>query len=408
MKHLADQAPHPGDIRAALQPHARRPRRTALIVGTAVATATAAVAATVVPQIISSDSPAPADHSKLPAPEQRNSAWSQWIKLNLPSHVQVVDEQFAANRQDYQLLEVVQVTWPQSCQLQLHRNGDFDPSTIPAGSPTVSIGAHRARLITSTNAKPFLPASLFGPMDAAVQKTLVWQPVDGIWALLGCESQRKVGTKQEPNLNGPIEADLPMATELARAFAAGTGAVGSPFRLGKIPAGVAPERIHYRPSLKGRPGAVDNGLAFTVTASDGDPATGNQPVPPKPNTPMSDLSDQVRGDDVQISLTNGGLWNSLSRFPHQFTPDATIHGMKAYYFAGAITWTKFPGLVPPTVDKTSPANTLRLEGNGVAIQLTTYAKNPSKDELRGIAESLQLAKSPSNPATWFDAATAVR
>ncbi|MGW6277896.1 hypothetical protein [Kribbella sp. NPDC055071] len=406
MERLADQAPHPGDIRLALRSHRRRSRRTALIVGTAIATATAAVAATVVPHLISTDPATPADQS-IPVLDHSNSAWSRWVELHLPDHIVAVNQQFTANRQTYELEEVVQVTWPEFCQLQLSRNGDFDPATIPAGSATVQIGGHQARMVTSSHAKPFLRG--IDPLEAAVQKTLVWQPVNGVWALLSCESQQKLGTKQAPTTDGPYETNLSMATSLAASFS-GTAPLGSPVKVGGLPTGVAPRRINYAPSIKGQPGSVnypESGQDFTVTAGDGSAATGFQPVPPKPHTPVwTGPSDPGRGDDLQIRVITGTRASQLSRFPGQFPSEGTIHGLKAYYFAGQI--------IPGGTDKDAPrivalraGYTLRLEGNGVAVEFTTYAKNPTKDELRSVAESLQLAKTPSQPATWFDAATAL-
>ena len=39
--------------------------------------------------------------------------------------------------------------------------------------------------------------------------------------------------------------------------------------------------------------------------------------------------------------------------------------------------------------------------------ITTYAAKPSKEELRRVAESLELTKNPKDPGTWFDAAVAI-
>ena len=43
----------------------------------------------------------------------------------------------------------------------------------------------------------------------------------------------------------------------------------------------------------------------------------------------------------------------------------------------------------------------------VGVVISTYAATPSEEELRRVAESLQLTKNPKNPGTWFDAATAI-
>ncbi len=398
LEHLADQAPHPAGIRATLLSRGpRRARRSVAIIATAVATATAAVAAVAVPHVISDGGSNPA------GPDKRNTAWSRWVDLNLPKNVEAVGQRFTANRQDYELYEVVQRIWPTFCQLQLHRNGDFDPSTIPAGSPTVNLGEHKARVVTWTDKSPFMPAprGYRFPPFAPMHKTLAWQPVDGVWALLNCESQRQLGTVQVPTIDGAFEANLGLATSLARSFSPPTRGLGSPVRFGERPRDGAPREIRYQPYEQGIPGS---GESFTVLLSDGNPATGYVPPVRKPTDPMGgNVWDPARGDDLSVRYDTSKFWNQLTRI-RGGKADAVIHGMKAYYTQEKIMYSKKD---PAKVTLSGPMNTLRLEANGVGVAITTYAAKPSKEELRRVAESLELTKNPKDPGTWFDAAVAI-
>jgi hypothetical protein len=385
---LAAGAPHPGNVRAALQDGRRAPRRTALIIGTALATATAATAAVVAPHLISSGAP-------VAGRPKADSAWSRWVDLNLPGNVHAVGQRFTANRQDFELFNAAQVRLS-SCQLQLHRNGDFDPATIPAASPTIDIGGHPARVVTSTAKQPFMPGPLpyRYPAIASVRKTLAWQPVDGVWSLLTCETQRK------PDTEIAADADLGMATGLASAFGA-PARLGSPVKLGDLPDGVTAREVNYQPTEKVIGVSGDN---FTVLLGDGSPATGYVPPVLEPAGLVSgEPWDPDRGDDLSIRYDTSTRWNQATQIRHG-KADAVIHGMKAYYINQTITYSKKD---PSKATLSGPLNTLRLEANGVAVVITSYTPNPSKDALIRIAQSLELTKQPNNPAAWFDAATAI-
>lgn len=395
--HLADQAPHPADIRTALQTRRPRSRRTTLIVGAALVTATAAVAAAVVPSLLPHDNATPA------AQDKRNTAWSRWVDLNLPKDIEAVVQVFTANRQQYELID--HRSWPTTCELQLRRNGDFDPATIPAASPTVDIGGHKARVVSSTRNKPFLaaPRGYRFLLNAAVQKSLVWQPVAGVWALFSCESQRREGTVKVPKIDGPMEANLMAATQLAEGFSPPTRSLGSPIKFGWLPAGIAPRRVNYLPNEKAIAGS---GESLTVMLSDGNPATGV----PKRLTSHDPLGARASawgpdaGDDLQLRYSTDKFWDQLSRSPQFNKPFATIHGLKAYFYA---TQLDLVGSGRPPTGKAPAPNTLRLEGNGVGVEIVDLDAKPSKERLLRIVESLQLTKTPDQPSTWFDAATAV-
>ncbi|TDO60805.1 hypothetical protein EV651_10777 [Kribbella sp. VKM Ac-2571] len=384
---LADHAPHPGTVRAALEDGPPASRRTALIAGTALATATAAVAAVVVPHVISSDSSV-ADR------RTAGSAWSHWVDLNLPNDFHAVGQKFSANRQDYELFDAGERLYPTYCQLQLHRNGDFDPATIPAGSPTIDISGHQARVVTSTAAKPFLPEprTSFFSLTAKVSKTLVWEPVDGMWALLACEAARPPGA-------APIEADLGLETRLASPISPVAGSLRSPLKLGYLPEGLTPREVRYQPGPEGIQGP---GPGFTVLLGDANPGTGY--LPPKPSQVVrSTLWEPDHGDDLSIRYDTSKSWDQLTRIRGN-KPDAVIHGMKAYFTDQTITYSKKD---PSKVTLSGPLNTLRLEANGVAVVIVSYTAHPTKDELIRIASSMELTNSPNNPANWFDAATSI-
>ncbi|MFD3399224.1 hypothetical protein ACFWUU_01025 [Kribbella sp. NPDC058693] len=399
---LADTAPRPDEIRQVLERGGRRAarRRTALIVVTAAATATAAVAAVLTPRLfVSGDGSADQ--------ETRSSAWARWVGLSLPKDIYATTQVYGPNRQDSELQVVNGTPWPTFCQLQVHRNGDFDPGRIPPGSPTVTLGGHQVRIVASTRTAPFPPGPqgyrfpLFGDM----LKSLVWQPAEGLWALLTCESQRRLGTVKIPTIDGPFDPDVRVASAIARSLS-GRQELGSPFVANGLPDGLSARRITYSPA-KGN--VEGSGEDFTVMFSDGNPGTGYRKPPsncstafksPPPKVcPEGNLAYQPQvGDDIEIRYSTGKFWNSMSRYAK---PVAIIHGMNAYYaYATGLATSETKNAVPVH-------DAVRLEGNGVAITIRSLAPNPSLDELRGIAENLRLTNSPNNPASWFDAATSI-
>ncbi|HWD83196.1 MAG TPA: hypothetical protein VG497_30055 [Kribbella sp.] len=78
--------------------------------------------------------------------------------------------------------------------------------------------------------------------------------------------------------------------------------------------------------------------------------------------------------------------------------------MKAYLVNQTITYSK---VEPTKATISGPLNTLRLEKDGVAVVITSYGTHPSFEDLRRIADNLQLTNRPKDPANWFDAATAL-
>ncbi|MEU4197492.1 hypothetical protein AB0E69_36730 [Kribbella sp. NPDC026611] len=408
---LADQAPHPADIHARLQRGSRRTthRRTAVVVGTALVTATAAVAAIVVPRVISS-APQVADEEKQP------SAWSNWVGLHLPKDFEITAQIHTANRQHYELLQTGS-PWATLCELQVSRNGDFDPATIPSGSPAQRIADRTGRVVTSTREHPFLAAP-YGVISqeplAAVGKTLVWQPAQGLWALLSCESQQHLGTVKVPNVTAPYDANVPLATKLGAALSGGSR-LGSPFVVGELPADLIARRATFGPDRRGIPG---NGNSFAVVWSDGNPATGYRPTPSpkvrfdrktgKPVTAPVVGNPAWRfqpGDDLAIRYDTSKTWDQFSRGKY-LEPDGTIHGMKAFFTRDlAELGTAFTKAEADRLTRQKPV--LRLEGNGVAVMIESIGDQLTQDQLRHVAETLQLTTTPNQPARWFDAATAI-
>lgn len=410
-RELAESAPHPGDVRATLQDRPRRSayRRTALVIGTALATAAAATAAVVVPQVISSGAPV-ADQEKLP------SAWSNWAGVPAIEGIDITTQTYTANRQDYELL-LDYSPWVDACELQLRRNGDFDPKTVPAGSPTLKLGDRTAQVVTWPRAKPF-PAAPHGyimPMFAAVGKTLVWQPAKDVWGLLTCESQRHLGTLKVPTIDAPSDANTALAADLAVTLQSSSSVLRSPFRIGELPADLTARRVTFRPD---RGGIDGDGNDLTVTLSDGSPATGYQQPARKPTVSTvkgSKVNPRVEGgnpaydlqtgDDLNIRYSTDKFWNSCTRMGTK--PVATIHGMKAYF---VLDQSSGPNAVDPAKGKDYVAerNVLRLEGNGVAVEIKSLGNQLTHDQLTRIAESIELTKNPNDTGSWFDAATAIR
>ncbi len=401
--HLAGTAPHPGQVQQALVLGGRRAghRRTALIPVTAVATATAAVAAVLTPQLLLAGSDS-ADQ------ETRTSAWARWVGSSLPKNVYATTQIYSANRQDSELQAVNGTPWPTYCQLQVHRNGDFDPGRIPPGSPTVALAGHQVRIVTSTKKAP-LPPGPQGyrfPLFGDTMQTLVWQPAEGLWALLTCESQRRLGTRKIPTIDGPFDPDVKTASTIVRSLSSGPQKLGSPFVADKLPDGLAARRISYSPA---EGNVAGSGEDLVVMFSDGNPGTGYRKPPsdctlsfksPPPKVcPEGNQAYRPQvGDDIEIRYSTDKFWDSSSRHA---SPIAIIHGMKAYYvYATGVATSQTENAVPPY-------DAVRLEGHGVAITIRSLAPKPSLDKLRDIAENLQLTSSPKNPANWFDATTSI-
>ncbi|MER7249917.1 hypothetical protein [Kribbella sp. NPDC000426] len=342
-----------------------------------------------------------------PADQTKTSAWSQWAGLTLPKNIYASVQVYGANRQDAELQLLTGNPWPTYCQLQVHRNGDFDPGRIPAGSQRLPAG----RIVTSTKKKPFPPAPLGYrfPLSGDTYKTLVWQPAEGLWGLITCEAQRQLGTRAIPQLDGPFDPDVAVALQVAEAMTTGPAKLGSPFVANGLPDGLTARRITYSPA-KGN--VEGSGEEFAATFSDGDPTTGyvrpasrdcsqsfRPGTAPKACTlPGNGAFVRQLGDDLEISYSTGKFWNQYSRF---MKPVAIIHGMKAYYVYGnGIAAANDKNQIPPR-------DAVRLEGNGVAVTIQSLSPNPSMAELRTIAEKLQLTTSPNTPTNWFDAATSI-
>jgi hypothetical protein len=413
---LADSAPHAGDVRATLQDGSRQPRyrRTALIIGTALATAAAATAAVVVPHVVSSGAPA-AGQDKQP------SAWSNWVSFRTSKTMYEVTQIQTANRQTYEFVGE-DGPWASLCNLELHRNGDFDPAIIPDGSQTLKIGSRSGQLVTwKKGHNPFTPSPQGPPvMDItpAIAKTLVWQPADGTWALLSCYSQQHLGSSSVPVVDAPYLADVTLIMTIARTISPDPQVLHSPFEVGEGLAGLTPRHISYRPAQSG---AAGNGRMFVATWQDGNPATGYRPEKmPKPQIdkhtgqpiPFAEtklgnpMTSPQLGDDLQISYDTTATWNLLGRLG-SVEPDGTIHGMQAY-FTNDQSMLRTGDTKAEAEALTQSKNVLRLEGNGVALEIKSLGNQLTHDQLRRIAERLQLTGHPNDPGAWFDAATAIR
>ncbi|MFI6678849.1 hypothetical protein [Kribbella sp. NPDC050470] len=385
--HLASSAPAPDETLTRLG-RVRR-RRTPLVVATALATATAAVAGPIVVSQL---------NDRAVTAEPRNSAWTPWVDLPVPKGMRVNPRVHTANRQDYELIGFTGRPWITTCLLTVHRNGDFDPATIPAGSPRIDLNGRSGRVVRSTQRRPFIaaPRGYLGAIQGDPLQTVVWQPGDGLWALLTCSSQQELGTLKVPQLDAPYEANVPLAVTIAKSISPGTRTLGSPVKVGYLPEGLRPGRVTYRSPDAGIEGSGQN---FTVDVSDGNPATGFRLRDLKGYAKTDRPYDPQPGDDLRIRVTTDKFWNQMSRFPEP-KPDLTINGMKAWYIA-ELTFGE-------PVDRPKPAKSaIRMEGNGVAVVIQDLTSTPDVGRLRRVAEPLQLAGDPRDPTTWFDAATAI-
>jgi hypothetical protein len=362
---------------------------------TAIATAAAAISGPLVmAQLDNRTDPAGQD--------KRNVAWTPWVDLPVPKGMRLNPRVHTTNRQDYELVSI-DSPWLTQCLLTVHRNGDFDPATIPAGSPRVDLNGREGRIVTAPQSKPFIPAprGYLGPLRGNELKTVTWQPGTGLWALLTCTSQLELGTRKVPKLDAPFKANVDLATTIAKSISPGTRNLGSPIKIGYLPTDLRPEYVSYR----GPDGEAKGfGQDFGILLSDGDPKTGFQPrqLPDKVAKPSSAYSPRI-GDDLQIRYTTGKFWDQLSRFEYR-KPDLTIHGLKAWYVEDAVIGG--PIAYGPNPDKLAKT-AIRMEGNGVAIIVHSLGAKPRLDDLRKIAETLQLTKTPNDPNTWFDASTAI-
>ncbi|WP_328322536.1 hypothetical protein OHA70_27445 [Kribbella sp. NBC_00382] len=387
--HLADSAPTADDILAALTPDTKpvRRTRTPLVLGAVLATAAAAIGG---PLLIS------AEQAAQPAPA---SAWTPWINVPTLKSMRINPRVSTPNRQSWEL-DKARGPWGASCLVTAHRNGDFDPTTIPVDSPTVDINGAKGRIITSTKDKPLVPQPDSGLMQGFMTypvKTVAWQPARGLWALVSCETQLEKGTPRIPQLDSPWRVDLPKALQLARAISTG-GRLDSPYKIGFLPAGLAPNRVTYQSPIGEVAGSGQN---FITVLSDGDASTGYRPRAKDPSYRHSPW-DPKPGDDLRITYNTSKFWNSLSKGPTP-KPDLNINGMDAWFVGDGIAGDSGSG---PTPGK-DPKTAVRMEGHGVQVTIQSLGGTVNQADLVKVAHTLRLARSTTDLTTWFDAAEAI-
>ncbi|GAB2682138.1 hypothetical protein [Kribbella swartbergensis] len=398
LQYLDRTTPAPDGLLAKLDARrSTRRRRSALVVGVVLATAAAAVAGPLAAtQLGTRTDPA--------GQEKRNNAWTRWVDVPVPKGMWIHPEVYSANRQDYELRGFTGSPWYTQCLLTVHRNGDFDPATIPAGSPQVDLNGREGRIVTAPWSRPFIPTptGYIAPLFTDPLKTVVWQPANGLWALITCASQLELGTRKVPKIDARYRANLNLATAIAKSTSPGTRTLGSPVKIGYLPTGLVPDRATYRRQEAGIPGS---GEEFNILFSDGNPKTGHQPREALKglDTPDSAYSPR-QGQDLQVTYTTDKFWNQMTRFEKVASnpPDLTIHGMKTWYISTAIGGQEFR----LGAAKTTKA-AIRMEGNGVAVVVDSLDAKADLDELRKIAQNLQITKYPNDPSSWFDAATAI-
>ncbi|GAA3547150.1 hypothetical protein [Kribbella ginsengisoli] len=389
--HLAGTAPAADEILARLTPDAKpvRRTRTPLVLATALATAAAAVGG---PLLISH-----LRESGQAAQPTTGTAWTPWLDVPTLKGMRINPRVSTANRQTWEL-DKVMGPWSATCLVTAHRNGDFDPKTIPAGSPDVDINGASARVITSTKNHPLVPEPDSGFMRGFMTypvKTIVWQPAPGLWVLVSCQTQLEGGTPQVPKLDTPWKVDLPKATELARAISVG-GQLVSPYKIGYLPSGIKPNRVTYQSPIGEVAGTGHN---FITLLSDGDPATGYQPKPKDPVYKRSPW-EPMPGDDLKITYNTSKFWDTVSRI--RTLPDLKINGMDGWYVGDGIA-----GDSGSAGGAEDAKTAVHLEGHRVQVTVQSLGGMVSQADLVKVAQGLQLAASSTDQATWFDIATAI-
>jgi hypothetical protein len=375
---------------------ARRQRRTTLVVATVVATAAAAIGGPIVVDRLR-------DAPVQPAGEQAGSPWRNWVTLTAPAGMIVNPRSYEANRQVYQLAGVGS-PWARWCLVTVHRNGDFDPGKIPAGSPRIDLNGLAGRLVTMPNGEPIVPfpAGYAMASDNRVRPvtTVVWQPAKGIWALASCERQQQLGTLEVPTIDAPSDTDSDTAVAIAKTVKATPRQLSAPFKIGYVPNGLQAQRVRDKTA-----NFTGDGHSFSVVFTDGNPATG---VESKSGTVKAGGlwgPQPMTGEDLEIAYTTDKFWNQKTRFEEHDPSDLTIHGWKAWYTADQLVTAANKSELPRA--KEAADNGLRMERNGVAITIRTFGGPADKAQLRKIAESLTLPKNPSDTKQWYDATTAI-
>jgi hypothetical protein len=374
--HLADSSPTPDDILARLTPGAQpvRRRRTPLVVGAALATAAAAIAAPLVADHLKSDPPT--------AGEVKLSQRSDWLTVPIPVGMR---DNGRVYRADYQVLDLYPSGGgPMSeCIVSAHRNGSFDPRQIPADSPEITINGFKGRVITSAATDPvitlppeyFQAASTttgdtrFSKLTGRPMKTIAWQPAKGIWALVSCEKQVDNGW-----LDAPSNADLAKATTIANSVTATPEVLRAPYRTTYLPAGLTANFVADYAAFA----PIGSGNGFRSRLSDGDPSTGV--TEEQANSHINQHPEQ--GDDLTIS------YDATEKFLKSYRtlkPRLVINGRKAFYGGNGLT----------------------ILGDHFTVSITAHNNSLSAAEVLKIAQGLDLAPSSTDKTTWFNAATAL-
>ncbi|GAA1582473.1 hypothetical protein GCM10009789_40300 [Kribbella sancticallisti] len=401
---LADSAPHPDSVLADLRPERSTPRRrTPIILVSAVATVAVAVGGPLAIAHLRSDSQA-AGQEGLPMLQN-------WVTVPIPAGM--VDRGHTY-QQDYQVQYLLKATGPvgASCLWSVHRNGSFDASSIPAGSPTVTINGIKASVVTAPTAKPVLklPPEYYagnkivskaasgtaGPIKLVGKKmtTVAWQPAAGLWALVTCERQVDNGW-----LDAPYNPDVANAMALAKTITGQSARLSSPVQVSYLPEGLAPARTYTSDAEKFGPKAAvpEAGNGFDIHFSDGNLATGVK----KDSLPSIARDGQPEpGDDLAIAYQSTKEFLQSYR---QRKPDLTINGLPAWYGVAD------QGLIGKSKGN-DPRTGLTIVGKHYDFAVTVvgfHNGSATVAEVRKIAEGLHFAPSPTDKSTWFDAAVAI-
>ncbi|WP_148256635.1 hypothetical protein [Kribbella flavida] len=309
-----------------------------MVIGVALATTAAAL---LVPVLVRHD-----DSAQPAGQQEADSPWRDRLSLELPRDLAVHGSRgFTRTSQGLVLEGGSKRT---TCVLRSHAAGSFDPSTIPASSPTLDINgarAYRAELANVTD--PSRPAP-----------TIVWEPTAGSWTTSHC------GVRDA--------ADPAKAEELARKVQRSPQRLAAPYKIGYLPAGFTVGGLSLTPSTN--PARRTRG-SFQAYIGDGNNARSSIVVDPASKFELRDV-------DLRIDFTVQPLGAGLR--PTGAVKGLTVNGRTAYWMQQG----------------------LLIQGDGFTVMLDNWGRLPQAELLK-IANGLELTATPTSPANWFDAAQAI-
>jgi len=374
--HLAGTAPDADEVRASLHVDRRAAprRRTALVLGTVVATTAAAVA---VPLALNDR----ADQQEPTVATQR-AADENWRTVLSVRPLTGFLETTRLYGQSFQYVGLLSKSPSHiRCSLTVHQNGHFDPATIPADSARVDVNGARGYVAVNRPDRPIisLPGRVDPAQPAAPVRAVIWQASPGLWATASC-------FQAETDTNAALQTALLVARRLSTS----PHRLVSPYVVGYVPKNL--------PAIYHRSSATEPFAEVIQTQfSDGNPRTGIGMVSGKPSKLVTSSSGHrgpyvggIEGNDLVITYVQ--VESELRQ--HRAAPEVTVNGR--------------PGWWEPTFDGgTNTQTTLFVLGSGFGVRIASYGATPDRDEILKVARGLRFAADPHDGSTWFDATTAL-